>query len=71
MIAKIAKAKLVLRLQVLIKSLISAIQKNILPEKPRYINAGGKLLDLEIPKVMGILNITPDSFYKGSRYNYG
>lgn len=39
------------------------------PEKPRYINAGGKLLDLEIPKVMGIINITPDSFYKGSRYS--
>jgi dihydropteroate synthase len=39
-----------------------------LPDKPRYINAGGKLLDLEIPKVMGILNVTPDSFYKGSRY---
>jgi dihydropteroate synthase len=37
--------------------------------KPRYINAGGKLIDLEIPKVMGILNITPDSFYGGSRYN--
>jgi dihydropteroate synthase len=37
-------------------------------EKPRYINAGGKLIDLKIPKVMGILNITPDSFYKGSRY---
>ena len=37
--------------------------------KPRYINAGGKLLDLEIPRVMGILNVTPDSFYKGSRYN--
>jgi dihydropteroate synthase len=37
-------------------------------EKPRYINAGGKLLDLGIPKVMGIINITPDSFYKGSRY---
>ena len=37
--------------------------------KPRYINAGGRLLDLEIPKVMGILNITPDSFYSGSRYN--
>src|SRR5450759_1007688 len=44
-------------------------KKSILLEKPRYINAGGKLLDLEIPKVMGILNITPDSFYKGSRYN--
>ena len=39
------------------------------PEKPQYINAGGRLLDLEIPKVMGILNITPDSFYSGSRYN--
>jgi dihydropteroate synthase len=38
-------------------------------KKPVYINAGGKLLDLSIPKVMGILNITPDSFFKGSRYN--
>jgi dihydropteroate synthase len=38
------------------------------PEKPRYINTGGKLLDLEMPRVMGILNITPDSFYQGSRY---
>jgi dihydropteroate synthase len=37
-------------------------------EKTRYINAGGTLLDLKTPKVMGILNITPDSFYKGSRY---
>lgn len=36
--------------------------------KPRYINTGGKLLDLDIPRVMGILNVTPDSFYKGSRY---
>jgi dihydropteroate synthase len=39
------------------------------PQKPRYINAGGKLLDLNTPRVMGILNITPDSFYKGSRFN--
>ncbi|MDO9339415.1 MAG: dihydropteroate synthase [Bacteroidales bacterium] len=44
-------------------------KKSVLLKKPRYINAGGSLLDLEIPKVMGILNITPDSFYKGSRYN--
>jgi dihydropteroate synthase len=36
-------------------------------DKPKYINAGGRLLDLSIPKVMGVLNITPDSFYKGSR----
>ncbi|MCX6301978.1 MAG: dihydropteroate synthase [Bacteroidia bacterium] len=35
--------------------------------KPEYINVAGKLMDLRIPKVMGILNITPDSFYKGSR----
>jgi dihydropteroate synthase len=39
------------------------------PEKPRYINTGGKLLDLKIPRVMGILNVTPDSFFKGSRYS--
>ena len=36
---------------------------------PRYINTGSDLLDLAVPKVMGILNVTPDSFYKGSRYN--
>lgn len=36
--------------------------------KPRYINAGGKLIDLGTPRVMGIINITPDSFFKGSRY---
>jgi dihydropteroate synthase len=40
-----------------------------LPEKPRYINTGGTLLDLSVPRVMGILNITPDSFYQGSRFN--
>ena len=28
----------------------------------------GKLLDLSVPRVMGIINVTPDSFYKGSRY---
>lgn len=31
------------------------------------INAGGRLLDLSEPKVMGILNATPDSFFEGSR----
>jgi len=38
-------------------------------EKQRYINTRGSLLDLSVPKVMGILNITPDSFYPGSRFN--
>ena len=28
----------------------------------------GKLIDLSEPKVMGILNITPDSFYDGGRF---
>lgn len=37
--------------------------------KPKYINVKGQLIDLEVPRVMGILNITPDSFYTGSRYN--
>ncbi len=31
------------------------------------INAGGKLIDLSRPQVMGILNVTPDSFYDNSR----
>ena len=35
--------------------------------KPKYINTGGTLLDLSIPRVMGIINVTPDSFYGGSR----
>lgn len=30
-----------------------------------FINCLGKLVDLTQPKVMGILNITPDSFYDG------
>lgn len=31
------------------------------------LNLNGKLYELSSPKVMGILNITPDSFYAGSR----
>ena len=33
---------------------------------PQYINANGRLMDLSEPQVMGILNVTPDSFYAGS-----
>ncbi len=32
------------------------------------INYKGQLIDLSSPKVMGILNITPDSFYDGGAY---
>ena len=28
----------------------------------------GQLIDLSVPKVMGVLNVTPDSFYDGGRY---
>lgn len=31
------------------------------------INVGGRLMSFDIPKVMGIVNVTPDSFYPGSR----
>lgn len=34
----------------------------------KTLNIAGKLLDLSQPQVMGILNITPDSFYEGSRF---
>jgi len=32
------------------------------------LNVDGKLLDLSIPVIMGILNVTPDSFFDGGRY---
>lgn len=32
------------------------------------INCSGKLIDFSTPKVMGILNITPDSFFDGGKY---
>ena len=32
-----------------------------------YINCNGSLIGFETPKVMGILNLTPDSFYDGGR----
>lgn len=32
------------------------------------INCKGNLIDLSTPKVMGILNLTPDSFYDGGKY---
>ena len=36
-------------------------------QKKATLNAGGRLIDLSSPKVMGIINLTPDSFYAGSR----
>ncbi|HAZ03832.1 MAG: dihydropteroate synthase [Bacteroidetes bacterium GWA2_40_14] len=36
-------------------------------KKKSYINCRGKLIDVSQPKVMGIINVTPDSFYASSR----
>lgn len=33
----------------------------------KSINCRGRLVSLETPRIMGILNLTPDSFYKNSR----
>ncbi len=33
------------------------------------INCNGKLIHLNSPKVMGILNVTPDSFFDGGKYS--
>lgn len=34
----------------------------------KTINCNGKLIDLSTPKIMGILNLTPDSFFDGGIY---
>ena len=39
------------------------------PITPQTINCKGKLIDLSTPKIMGILNLTPDSFYAPSQIN--
>ncbi len=37
-------------------------------EIPKTINCRGKILSFDVPKVMGIINVTPDSFFEGSRF---
>jgi dihydropteroate synthase len=34
----------------------------------KTLNISGRLINLDMPRVMGILNVTPDSFYDGGRY---
>ena len=33
----------------------------------KTINCKGTLIDLSVPRVMGIINVTPDSFYDGGK----
>ena len=39
----------------------------VCPFKPYSINLRGRLVEIDRPWVMGIVNVTPDSFYSGSR----
>ncbi|MBN1113336.1 MAG: dihydropteroate synthase [Bacteroidales bacterium] len=41
---------------------------NLYFEEGKTINCGGQLIDFSSPKIMGILNVTPDSFYDGGKY---
>ncbi|MCS7019028.1 MAG: dihydropteroate synthase [Cytophagales bacterium] len=43
--------------------------ENLTIALPQMLKINGKLLSLEKPRIMGILNITPDSFYSGSRFS--
>lgn len=43
--------------------------KNTVFHQKSTLNVRGKLLDLSKPQIMGILNLTPDSFYDGGRNN--
>jgi len=45
------------------------LKNNIIFNKSKHLNIKGLLYSLETPKVMGILNITDDSFYDGGKYN--
>jgi dihydropteroate synthase len=61
------KVALTLQLSNLSTSQQNKVAKDTFFQKKATINAGGKLIDLSTPKVMGIINITPDSFYANSR----
>ncbi|MGM0496408.1 MAG: dihydropteroate synthase [Bacteroidota bacterium] len=42
--------------------------KDTIFSKKSYINCNGSLLDFDKPRIMGVLNVTPDSFYDGGYY---
>lgn len=43
--------------------------KNTFFSRKLTIKCRGEVFDLSVPKVMGVLNLTPDSFYDGGRYD--
>jgi dihydropteroate synthase len=48
-------------------NITTTMPKDTFFRKKETLNAGGWFVDLSSPKVMGIINLTPDSFYAGSR----
>ena len=38
-------------------------------KKIRPVTCGNKILDFSTPKIMGVLNLTPDSFYDGGKFH--
>jgi dihydropteroate synthase len=51
-----------------IAALMNSGPENRFFETYSTINVDGRLIDLQTPKIMGILNVTPDSFFDGGRY---
>ncbi|SIT09979.1 Dihydropteroate synthase [Chryseobacterium ureilyticum] len=50
--------------------MLSNAQTPRLPDSQTFsINCNGKLIELDTPKIMGILNLTPDSFSDGGKFN--
>ena len=45
----------------------SNARKNTMNSQKTLLNCSGRLLDLSSPQIMGIINVTPDSFYDGGR----
>ena len=43
--------------------------KQLRTHTAQTLNAAGRLISFEQPLIMGILNVTPDSFYDGGRHN--
>lgn len=47
---------------------MNLIHKNTFFSSMKSMQCNGKLISFNKPLVMGILNLTPDSFYDGGRY---
>ncbi|WP_260625773.1 dihydropteroate synthase [Hymenobacter sediminicola] len=49
------------------ETMLQAVQDTCFPAAQTLRCPGGRVLDLRRPQVMGILNLTPDSFFEGNR----